>query len=174
MFIYSIPIFLVYMHFGSAQEYMIATLFLLLLLYISTPSDPFYKDMKWGRISELTLYQYLFDSWCGQVKLWLIFWPFFIILNIILYTTDSLARAGSFTVSSWDEVHFMLFIPIVFWTICIWRNSLNTRSRYWAIAARFMTLAVFFEFALKLEIRMDYPRIFFQCQELALDYSSCF
>jgi len=35
-------------------------------------------------------------------------------------------------------------------------------------------LAVFFEYGLKLIIRQDYPRVFFECQEIALDYASCF
>jgi hypothetical protein len=37
-----------------------------------------------------------------------------------------------------------------------------------------MTFAVFFEYALKLVIRDDYPRIFFACQDIMLDYASCF
>ena len=174
MFIYSLSIFFAYIQLGTAQEYLGTVLFLLILLYIATPFDSFYKEIKWGAISDLTMYQYLFDSWNGQIKLWLVFWPFFIILNMSLYLTDSLARAGNFTVSSWDAVHFILLTPVIFWLISVWRNSPNTSSRYWAIGARFMTLAVFFEYGLKLVIRMDYPRIFFQCQEAILDYASCF
>jgi len=85
-----------------------------------------------------------------------------------------LARKGEFTVSSWDAMHLILFTPIIFWTIAVWRNALNTSIRSWAVLARFMTLAVFFEYGLKLVIRIDYPRIFFQCQEAVLDYSACF
>jgi len=174
MFIYSIPIFFAYIQFGTLQEYLITILFFLGLLYIATPSNSFFKETQWGRVSELTMYQYLFDSWNGLVKLWLVFWPFFIILNLSLYIVDSMARAGDLTVSSWDEIHFILLTPVLFWTIIVWRNPLNTCSRYWAIAARFMTLAVFFEFGLKLAIRIDYPRVFFQCQEAMLDYAACF
>jgi len=174
MFIYSIPILLTYMQFGSAEEYLITILFLLILLYIATPYDSSYQEIEWGRVSDLTLYRYFFDSWLGDVKLWLVFWPFFIILNGSLYLTDSVARAGFFTVSSWDEMHLILLTPTIFWIIAVWKNSLNTSSRYWAISARFFTLSVCFEYALKLVIRIDYPRIFFQCQELALDYAACF
>ncbi|SHE20222.1 hypothetical protein BPUTEOMOX_1028 [methanotrophic endosymbiont of Bathymodiolus puteoserpentis (Logatchev)] len=81
---------------------------------------------------------------------------------------------GNFTVSSWDEVHFILLTPAIFWTLCVWRNSFNTKSRFSAAGARFMTFAVFFEYALKLVIRDDYPRIFFACQDIMLDYASCF
>lgn len=174
MFFYSIPILLTYIQFGTLQEYFITIIFILILLTIMTPFDSYYKETEWGKVSDLTLYRYLFDSWMGQVKLWLVFWFFFIFLNLSLYFTDSLVRAGRLTVSSWDEIHLILFTPVIFWTISVWRNSLNTGSRYWAIAARFMTIAVFFEYALKLAIRIDYPRILFQCEELALDYSSCF
>lgn len=153
---------------------MITILFLLILLAIATPFDSLYKEIKWGAVSDLTMYQYLHDAWNGHIKLWLVFWPFFIILNISLYITDTLARSGRFTVSSWDEIHLMLLMPIIFWTISTWKNALNTSSRYWAIGARFITLSVFFEYGLKLVIRIDYPRIFFQCQEAILDYASCF
>jgi hypothetical protein len=174
MFIYSVPILLDHIQLGTIREYMVIILFLFLLLTIVTASNPFYKEIQWGKISDLTMYQYLFDAWNGQVKLWLVFWPFFIIANVILYVTDNLAMMGKFTVSSWDDVHLMLVIPIFFWLIAVWRNSLNTRFRYGAVAARFATLSVFFEYGLKLVIRMDYPRIFFQCHEAMLDYASCF
>ncbi|MCK4840588.1 MAG: hypothetical protein KAT04_01755 [Methylococcales bacterium] len=174
MFIYSLPIFFAYIQLGSIAEYIGTIFFILMLLTIATPFDSNYKEISWGKISELTLYQYLFDSWNGQIKLWLVFWPFFIILNLCLLLVDNLARSGHFTVSSWDEIHFILLMPIIFWVIIVWRNSINTSLRCWAIAARFMTLAVFFEYGLKLVIRQDYPRIFFNCQEAILDYASCF
>jgi len=174
MFIYSLPILFAYMQFGTLVEYLITIIFLLLLLYIATPYSLFFKEAEWGAVSELSFYQYLFDSWNGQIKLWLVFWPFFILLNIVLFVVDDLAKAGEFTVSSWDAAHFMLFTPIIFWVISVWRNSLNTCSRYWAVLARFMTLAVFFEYGLKWVIRQDYPRVFFECQEIALDYAACF
>ncbi|MCF6252694.1 MAG: hypothetical protein L3J75_15720 [Methylococcaceae bacterium] len=174
MFIYSFPILFTYIQFGEPREYLIAVLFLLIVLYIATPSNSYFNEIEWSKVSELTFYRYLFDSWNGHIKLWLVFWPFFIILNVSLFVTDTLAKTGHFTVSSWDEIHLIFFTPVVFWTICIWRNSINTSSRYWAVVARFMTLSVFFEYALKLVIRIDYPRIFFECQDLALDYSACF
>ena len=174
MFIYSLPILFTHMNFGTPLEFMLVIFFFLSLLFIMTPENPEFSDIKWGKISDLTFYQYLSDAWTGQVKLWLVFWPFFILLNSSLFLVDSLARNGQFTVSSWDALHFMFFTPILVWTIAVWRNDLNTSSRYWAILARFMTLAVFFEYALKLVIRNDYPRIFFKCQDIALDYASCF
>jgi hypothetical protein len=77
-------------------------------------------------------------------------------------------------VSSWDDVHFMLLLPIVWWTVSIWRCSAYTRFRLYSAGARLITLGVFVEYALKLYIRIDYPRLFFNCEELLLDYGSCF
>lgn len=174
MFIYSLPILFTYIQFGTAQEYRVTILFLLILLFIVTPSNPFFKDIKWGRVSELTMYRYLFDSWTAQVKLWLVFWPYFIILNLSLYTVDTLAKAGEFSISSWDEVHLISLTPSIFWIISVWRNSLNTCSHFWAIGARFVTFFVLFEYGLRLAIRINYPRVFFQCNEVTLDYLACF
>ena len=174
MFIYSLPILFTHIQMGTPFEFIVVILFLLIILYIATAVDSNFKETKWGAVSDLTLYSYLYDSWTGMVKLWLVFWPFFIIINLSLLAADSLAKNGSITVSSWDEIHFILLTPVIFWTIIVWRNSLNTCSRYWAVGARFMTLTLFFEYALKLIIRRDYPRIFFECQEIALDYAACF
>ncbi len=174
MLIYSLPLFLTYIQLGTLQEYAVILVFILLLLTIVTPFNSFYAEIKWGKISDLSGYQYLFDAWNGQIKLWLVFWPFFILVNVSLYFTDHLARSGSFTVSSWDEVHLILLMPAVFWIISVWRNSVNTQFRISAIGARFVTLVLCFDYLLKLIIRIDYPRIFFQCQDAILDYASCF
>jgi hypothetical protein len=117
---------------------------------------------------------YLWSGWSGSAPLKWVFWPFFLILNACLYIADTLAKAGMFTVSSWDDVHLMLLLPIVWWTTAVWRCSPNTKLAVWAACARLLTLSVFFEYGLKLLIRIDYPRIFFGCDELLLDYGSCF
>lgn len=174
MFIYSLPILFAHIQFGTPTEYAMTILFVLALLFIVTPTNPFFEDITWGAVSDLTLYQYLFDAWNGHIKLWLVFWPFFILLNIVLFAIDNFSKAGVFTVSSWDAMHFILFTPVILWTINVWRNSLNTASRYWAVLARLMTLAVFFEYGLKLVIRQDYARLFFECQDAILDYVACF
>lgn len=174
MFVYSVPILFGYIQFGSPMEFIGVIGFLLVLLFMVTPAGIDFREITWGKVSELSFYQYLFDSWNGMIKLWLVFWPFFILLNVSLFGIDSLAKAGRLTVSSWDEIHFILVTPAIFWVITVWRNSIHTSSRYWAIAARFMTISVFFEYVLKLVIRRDYPRIFFECQDIALDYAACF
>jgi hypothetical protein len=162
------------MQLGSPLEFFIISLLIYTVLYFSIHSISSPEDKKWGQLSSLTFYKYLLDAWTGQLKLWVVFWPFFIVLNLSLYGVDYLAKQGRFTVSSWDEIHFILTTPIIIWTISVWRNSTNSGSRFWAAAARFMTIAVFFEYVLKLMIRRDYPRIFFACEDIILDYAACF
>ncbi len=174
MFFYSLPIFFTHMQWGTPFELILITLFLYSILFISTPTaSPKYNSANENQ-AKLTFYKYLLYAWNGELKLWRVFWPFFIILNLTLFVVDSLTKQGSFTVSSWDEIHFILATPVIFWTIAVWRNSTHLASRYWAAAARLITLSVFFEYGLKLIIRSDYPRIFFSCKELMLDYAGCF
>jgi hypothetical protein len=117
---------------------------------------------------------YLFSAWTGALSLRSVFWPFFLLLNGMLYSLDSLVKAGHLTVSSWDDLHFVLQFPIIWWTIGIWRCSVNTGLRLWAAGARMMTICVVLEYALKLYIRVEYPRLFFNCEEVLLDFGSCF
>lgn len=173
MFIYSLPILFINIQLGTPIEFLLIICFLMLVLYIATPFDPSYIE-EGRKLFSLSFYQYLLYSWIGQLKLWVVFWPFFIVLNFSLLITDWLAIHGKFTVSSWDEIHFILATPIIFWTIVVWRNSINTQLFLTGVLARLMTLSVFFEFGLKLLIRKDYPRIFFACQDILLDYATCF
>lgn len=113
-------------------------------------------------------------SWLGGVALHWAFWPFFLFLNVSLLLTDQLAKTNVITVSSWDEIHFGLLLPIFWWTVSIWRCSRNIGTRIWAALARLITLTIFIEYGLKILIRIDYPRVFFNCEELLLDYGSCF
>ncbi len=117
---------------------------------------------------------YLFSAWVGAIALRSVFWPVFLLLNGILYSIDLLARTGQFTVSSWDDIHFVLLFPIIWWTVGVWRCSANTGFRIWAATARLVTIGVYLEYALRLYIRIYYPRIFFNCEDLLLDYGSCF
>ncbi|UOA10889.1 hypothetical protein KKZ03_17720 [Methylobacter sp. S3L5C] len=166
MFYYSLPLF--FTHIGSASPLELLIIFfgLFVVLFISSPpvSEDFQEQAK----------GYLFSAWTGRVTLGWVFWPFFLILNSSLYVADTLAKNGMLTVSSWDDVHLMLLLPIVWWIVAIWRCSVNTHLRVWMACARLLTFAVFFEYGLKLLIRIDYPRIFFGCEELLLDYGSCF
>jgi hypothetical protein len=167
MFIYSLPLFFAHIGLASPVELLIIFIALFIVLFISSPPSVESSQKQ-------TFDNYLFAAWNGSVALKWVFWPFFLILNGCLYTADTLAKAGMFTVSSWDDVHLMLLLPIIWWTTAVWRCSANADSRIWTSCARLLTFGIFFEFGLKLLIRIDYPRVFFGCEELLLDYGSCF
>jgi len=167
MFIYSLPLFFTHIGLASPLDLLIIFMALFIVLFINS--------LFFGESSQKPCSgNYLLTAWNGGATLKRVFWPFFLILNICLYAADTLAKAGMLTVSSWDDVHLMLFLPIVWWTTAVWRCSSNTDLGVWAACARLLTLGVFFEYGLKLLIRIDYPRLFFGCEELLLDYGSCF
>ena len=167
MFVYSLPLFFSQVGLVSPLECLIMSLALFVVLLISTVEP---ADINNGQASA----NYLFASWSGQVKLIWVFWPFFVILNASLYTADVLVKSGLITVSSWDDVHLMLLLPIVWWMTAIWQCSANTQFKVYSADARLVTFAVLFEYSVKLLLRIDYPRLFFGCEELLLDYGSCF
>ncbi|MGZ8161941.1 MAG: hypothetical protein ACXWTT_03625 [Methylobacter sp.] len=167
MFIYSLPIFFTHTGLASPVELLIIIMAIFSVLFVSSPLCE-------GNWQEQPVTNYLLDSWIGKVSLKWAFWPFFLILNGCLYATDTLARTGIFTVSSWDDVHFILLLPIIWWATAVWRCTANSNSRLWGVFARLMIFGVFFEYGIKLFIRIEYPRVFFNCQDLLLDYGSCF
>ncbi len=167
MFFYTLPLFFTEIAWASPVELLLMAVAMLLVLFLSAP-------VLADSSQQLSLKNYLFSAWTGGVWLHWVFWPFFILLNVSLYAADTLAKTGLLTVSSWDDVHLMLLLPIIWWTIAVWHCSENTTQSIFAAGARLLTLAVFFEYALKLFIRIDYPRLFFVCEELLLDYGSCF
>jgi hypothetical protein len=167
MFIYTLPLFFSEIAWANPVELLMIVVALLLVLFLSVP-------VLIEKGLQLSLNNYLFSAWVGGVWLRWVFWPFFIVLNISLYVADTLAKMGLLTVSSWDDVHLMLLLPIIWWTTAVWRCSENTTQSIFAAGCRLLTLAVFFEYGLKLLIRIDYPRLFFGCEELLLDYGSCF
>ena len=171
MFYFTLPIIFDHSELLTPGELLSIGFALLLILYISTP-DP--DPVEQNHSINTTFYQYLFFAWSGNLSLWMVFWPFFILLNSCLLLVDYLAISGTFTVSSWDTSHLMLFTPILGWCIAVWRSSGNTRLRFWGASARLMTFGIFLEFLFKTIIRIQYPRIFFNCQELLLDYGRCF
>lgn len=167
MFIYSLPLFFTEIGYASPLELLIIFLGIFVMLFIAAPVCE-------GTALIQPNTNYLFAAWSGNAPLKWVFWPFFLLLNGCLYAADNLAKTGLFTVSSWDDIHFILLLPIVWWTTSVWRCSAHTNARLWSACARLMTVSVFFEYALKLLIRIDYPRLFFNCEELLLDYGSCF
>jgi hypothetical protein len=170
MFIYSLPLFFS-LNFGSPLELFAIVVILFVALFISSPFPNVALEDK---PFNYPLYHYFLYAWSAQLSLWRVFWPFFLILNTGFYLADYAAKAGELTVSSWDNLYFMFFFPSIWWSIAVWRSSANTGAKTWAAYARLLTLAVFFEYGLKLFIRIDYPQIFFECQDKLMDYMMCF
>lgn len=167
MFFYTLPILFNDIQIVSPIECLVIMGGIFVALFISAPQpDPAWKTPSYD--------SYLLASWVGRIALPWVFWPYFLFLNAGLLIADGLAKSGKITVSSWDEIHFVLLLTIVWWTTGIWRCSANTSARVWATLARLTTIAVLIEYGLKLAIRIDYPRIFFNCEEILLDYGSCF
>jgi|CXWL01.1.fsa_nt_gi hypothetical protein len=167
MFIFSLPLFFSSMNWVKPFELLVVTLILYAALFFTLPA---YEN----NTRPSFLDNYLFSAWHGQAPLLWAFLPFYLLLNAGLFFADRLAKTGEITVSSWDEIHFVLVLPICWWTLSVWRCCKNSTAPSWQALARLLTLSVYFEFALKLVIRIDYPRLFFACEELMLDYGSCF
>lgn len=167
MFIYSLSILFNYINLINPAEALFIMAGLWAVMGISAPAPN-------GGFRQLTFENYLFSCWAGKQALAAVFWPFFLLLNAALFGVDWLAKSRLWTVSSWDDMHFVLLLPIIWWTVSIWRCSAHTGFRLYSAGARLITLGVFMEYALKLYIRIDYPRLFFNCEELLLDYGSCF
>jgi hypothetical protein len=171
MFIYSLPLFFSETGLGSPLELFLIALILFIILLLSVPyPDNTHVD----RPFNYPLYNYILFAWQGQLALWRVFWPFFILLNGGIFAADYSVKSAWISVSSWDDAHFMFFLPSLFWAIAVWRNSENTNSPIGAAYARLMSLSVFFEYGLKLLIRHDYASLFFGCQDGVIDYLSCF
>jgi hypothetical protein len=167
MFFYSLPILFNDIRSASPIECLFMACAIFTALYFSAPPP----GQGW---TQQPFESFLLASWLGGISLYWVFWPFFLLLNTGLLTADLLAKAGTITVSTWDEIHFALLLTIVWWTTSVWRCSSNTQARIWMALARLATIAVFVEYGLKLLIRIDYPRIFFNCEDILLDYGSCF
>jgi len=171
MFIYSLPLIFTYTDLGSPLELLIIMLTLGIVLYISAPipnSDVEDKSFNYP------LYQYFIYAWTAQLPLWRIFWPYFISFNLGIYAADVAVRTGILSVSSWDSAHFVFVVPGWFWLVSVWRNSENATKKIYSTSARLMTIAVIFEYILKLYLRIESPRILFNCEDRILDYLICF
>jgi len=167
MFFYSLPILFNDIQLVSPTEFLLIAITIFAALYFTAPeSEQNWRSEPYDR--------FFMASWLGGISLLWVFWPYFLFLNASLLIADLLAKSGKITVSTWDEIHFILLFTIAWWTTSIWRCSSNTNTRLWAAIARFCTIAVLIEYGLKMLIRIDYPRIFFNCEDILLDYGSCF
>jgi len=118
------------------------------------------------------IYMYLQSAWLGRETLLRAFLPFFIILNGTLMYADYRSNNGTYTIASWLTILVILAIPTMWWTIAVWRCSIGA-NRLWASIARLLTITVYYEAVLRLLIGYYYPTIWFNCQQLIIEYGDC-
>jgi hypothetical protein len=178
MFYFTFPVISEQVVLLNPLVFLAIALMLLILLYISSPIKEYHIEVptELHEHSELIRSQapYLYDAWYGQLPLWQVFWPFCVLLNVLLVGGDWLVRNTAFSVPSWDTLLLTCMTTTIWWTIATWRMSIYTRHRIWAAAARLVTLAAFLDFGFRIFIRINFPRVFFDCQGMFFDYSSCF
>jgi len=112
-------------------------------------------------------------SGLGKSSLWRAFWPFFVLVNVVLYYIDYRAMTETYTIASWKTVHGMLVLPIVWWIRSVWLCSQNTRYKLFSVAARTLTLYLLLEFILRFYISTQMPQTLFDCRLLILEYGDC-
>jgi hypothetical protein len=119
-------------------------------------------------------YPFLYQAWYGKIALWKVFWPYFIIVNIVLYGSDRLVRETVLSVPTWDNILLICIVTALWWAVGVWRMSAYCQYRIYSTVARVLTFTLFSDFILRIFIRIKYPRIFFDCEGMLFDYSSCF
>jgi len=140
-----------------------------LLVYFSAPAKGYSRTARHDK----NLYDYLYSAWQGKAELWRVFWPFFGLVNAALIYIDYRVMNVTYTIASWKTVHGMLFLPIIWWILGVWRCSLNTRHKMWAVLARTATVYFILELLLRLVISGFYPTTLFDCRLLVMQYGDC-
>jgi hypothetical protein len=169
MIINSLSLLFAFTSFISWIEASLVGLALIALIYTLTPAPL----IEWEERTPPSLYFYLQWSWLGYLKLKDAFWPFFVLFNGILFYIDYRIQEGTFTVASWVTMHYILVMPLIYWTGAVWRCSENCSNRIFAILARTLTLAAYCDFALRWVIYQYYPNILFNCQQMIIQWGDC-
>ena len=170
MFINSLPTLFTFTDFINPIETVLILVSLLLLVHFSTREALY--DRAWPAAP--TPYQALLNIWLGQAPLWKAFWPFFIFVNGVFLYIDYRIMNVTFTIASWKTVHGMLFIPVIWWIVSVWRCAKYTRYRLANTLAKTLTLYLLFDCFLRFVIRAYYPNSFFDCRLLVMEYGDCF
>ena len=171
MFVYTLPVIFIHTSLITPIGLIIIILGLYCILHLSAPvPDDTWRDYPLKQID----LSYIYDGWYGEIALWKVFWPYFLILNTGLYITDYQAIGAAISVSSWDTIQMLFFISSIWWYVAVWRTSEKTGQRIWCALARTATFCAMFDFSLRVLIRVGYPRIFFNCQDVLVNMWSCF
>lgn len=169
MFITSIPIVLSYTSLFNLIEFILFLATIAGLLYFYTPAN----NPIWEENLGDGWYTLLRNMWLGDAALWRAFWPFFIFANVVFAYIDYRANSVSYTIASWKTVHGMLFLPMVWWATAVWRCSVNSSNKLWAVAARSLVIYFFLDVILRLFIAIKFPQALFDCHLLVMEYGDC-
>ena len=165
----TLPIIFTYTHLFSIIEASIFLVALFFLVYFYTPS----VNKNWSKLPDKNIYEALRSAWLGKVLLWQAFWPFFLLVNIILFYIDYRVLNITYTIASWKTVHGMLLLPIIWWTNSVWRCSQHTHHKTYSATARTLTIYLFLDYILRFIISTQYPNTLFDCRLLVMEYGDC-
>jgi len=169
MFFFTAPFLPRYLNVIAFSQLIVLWVAVLLLVALSTPKPI-------GRLPNRIVFAWAFPYafWYGDVRLWQVFWPCWIALNAVIFFVDMLAKAGIASVLVWDITQLLVLVVTYWWSVSVWRASPNTRRQSWAFLARLVVVVSFLEIAHRIFIRVKFPRDFFGCDELFLNFTSCF
>ena len=142
------------------------------IIYLLTPAQQYIDKLTTAKNTGIDAYSYLQDTWLGRQSLLWAFLPFFILINASFLYADYRSEDGSYTIASWLTLLVIFALPVIWWSISVWRCSLND-SRLSAVAARFCVTLVYYEYILRAIIAYYYPQIWFNCQQLIIEFGDC-
>ena len=169
MFVTTLPIIFSFTHLFTAVE---AALFLSAvfgIVYFYTPEP----EKAWREQPGKNWYQFLEAAWLGKLQLWRSFWPFFVFVNGVLFYIDYRIETVTYTIASWKTVHGMIFLPIVWWSVSVWRCTTHTGHKIKGAAARTLMVYLFLELALRFFISTQLPNTLFDCRLMTIQYGDC-
>ena len=170
MFINTLPLVFAYTQLFDVLEASIFLTAVFCLVYVSTPD----LTRTWRPGNKQNLYNFLHSAWLGQASLWRVFWPFFLLVNAVLFYIDYRINNVTYTIASWKTVHGMLILPIVWWVMAIWRGTSNSKRKIWGALARTLAVYLILEFLLRFLLSNQYPNTLFDCRLLVIEYGDCF
>lgn len=169
MFVTTLPVLFAYTDLISPRELILILLAILAAIFSITPApDPAAVCYRYK-----TFYLYLHAAWLGHFSLKWVFWPFFILVNMVFFYIDYRAENITYTISSWKTVHSMIFLPIVWWVNAVWRCAPHTANKYWSSAARAVTVYLLIDLLLRGIISTQFPQLLFDCRQIMIEFGDC-
>lgn len=170
MFVTSLPILLGNIAIISYWEFALLLAGVGYFVHLGTP-EPL---LEWHEERPNDPYLYLHATWFGRVALWKVFWPFLLLFNATIFYIDYRAANETYTIASWATMHIIFALPLVYWTVAVWRASDKCGSKWQASTARLITLYAYFEYLVRYLIWTEYPYTLFGCRQMMIEFGDCF